>query len=471
MPTSRQIARSYRMPISATLDTVPSLQGLQVAADRPEVKNFSVLTRDYTGINTKVPHTFANGTGRYLLLTYDNWGVGWDPAVNGTSPVGSPFDNPNLNNVTFECALSELDGSAFYPGEFVRLYAADGTVTELPDTPSSVVVPGGGFAVARVDLGASRAPGTQLMEHCYVSCTSNAWLWRHQANLSGLDGETVSASVGEPSKVTQMWSGTKPSIAGPSRDGAGVWASSIRHLDAPPAQLVHPCIVNGDSLSAGAYGWRKYLKDNRVPHVHLGRSTEAAFTFLLNDPKSAYRRRLGALGGFTRGIIQYLTNDLVLNNPTQTAALFQTKIGQLVTMQEGWGADAVMVGTLPANTKSTDGFTTLANQTLVTGGTNTRGKNQQVLQDYNAWLRAGAPYGTVSPQAYDNPTLGAYVADVGRAVSVLDSSPGDTPSTIEKWRTTGGARTLDGLHPGTSLGVSDWAAAIPVQFIQASTGG
>lgn len=458
MPTPRQISATYRFGTSSapvTPGTPPPPDGLQVAADSPEVKNFSVKINTYTGMNTKVPHVFANGTGRILVLTYDNWGV------------GPNFDEANTNAVTFEGSLSEMDGSTFYRAYFYRIVHADGTVENLtPWTRSSVTIEGGAYAVAAVDLGStSRVAGTQLMEHAYVSCASGGYLWRHQANLTGTRGETVTASVGETSQVMAMFSGTKPDTAGPAgdRNGAGAWASSIRHGDAPPAQVLHPTLVVGDSLTAGDYVWRKFLRDNHIPHVHIGRGTEMAHTFLLNDARSVYRRRLAALGGFTRGIVQYLTNDLALNTPTQTTTLFETKIGQLVALTKAWGANEVLVGTLPPNTKTTDGWTTLAGQSLDMAS-NARGKNEQVLLDFNDWLRAGASFGNVAPQAWHNTTLGAYVTDWGGAEAVMDSSSGDTPSTIAKWRVNGGAHTTDGLHPGTSLGITEGFSAIPLDL-------
>lgn len=469
MPTLRAITGSYRMPVTADLDTIPPLTGLPIAADEPEIKNFSYLTTGITGMNTKTPQTFANGTGRYLLGTFDNWGTGWDAtfATAGAPPTGSQWDNPNTNDVTWEAALSTVDGTTFYPAQFVRIIHADGTTEELPDLPSSVTIEGGAYAVARVDLGAAKAPGTVLLEHAYVSCASGGHLWRHKADLTGTRGQTVTASNGEVSKVGQLFSGTKPAVAG--GDGSGAWASSWRHLDAPPAQLIHPAAVMGDSLTAGDYVWRQFLRANHIPHVHIGRGTETAKNFLLNDAKSAYRRRLAGLGGFTRAVYQYGTNDLATNAPTQTLTLFQSNTNTLVALLKTWGAGEVMVGTLPPTTKSTDKWATLANQTLDMA-TNQRGKNEQLLLDFNTWLRQDTAYGTVTPSAWHHPS-GFYVADWGGAETVMDSSSGDTPSTIAKWKVAGGSHTGDGLHPGSAVAVTDGVGAIPPNLFQQSTGG
>lgn len=468
MPTAHQTSDTYRISGENTAPPIPLPNGLRIAADRPEVKNFSYLADAITGLNTKVPRVLANGTGRYLMLTFDNWGVGWD-TTGAHGPSASQWDNANLNPVTFEATLSEMDGSTFYRVYFSHVAHADGTIETLtPWTATTVTVEGGGTVFAAVDLGSSRPPGTQLLEHCYISCTSGGHIWRHKADLAGGAGETVTFGAGEPSKVTSLFTGVKPAIAG--GDGSGAWSSSIRHIDAPPAQIMRPTVINGDSLTAGTYGWRQALAALHVPHIHLGRGTESAQTFLLNDNKTVYRRRLAALGGFDRGVVQYGTNDLALNNPTQTLSLLQSRIRALVTLQKGWGAAEVLVGTLPANTKSTDGFTTLANQ-ILDMSTSGRGKNEQVLLDLNAWMRQGSTFGSVTPQAWHNTGEGFYTADIGGATTIMDSSPTDTPSTIAKWTVVGGPHTADGLHPGTTLGKNDAAAAVPREHFTQNIGG
>jgi hypothetical protein len=473
VPTLRTVNRSYRMPVTVpSEDTVPPAAGLLIAADRPENKNFTKYRNDVgTGINSEVRHTFANGTGRYLLATYDAWGV----EANGQ-------DRASDNAETFEGALhtfTETTGSggaivtstAMFAVHFVRIRHFDGTVTELDDRPTSVTIPAGDSADGLIDLGASMPAGTVLIERCYVHVNSGESLTLHQGNgtasFSGALKEVSTISNGETSKVDTPY--TRNNGGYPNASTYGRWASSIRHIDAPPASLWHPTLLMGDSLSQGPYGWRMALNQNyHVPHVSIACSGEQAHTFLVNDWRTQYRRKLAALGGFSRATCNWFTNDLVLNNPTQTLAVLQAKLVNLRAQLNAWGVlDAgIIVSTLPANTKSTDGWVTLANQTLVTGGTNTRGKNQQTLLDYNAWLRQGTQVWGYTPAAWLHPS-GFYVADVGGAVSTLNSSPTDTPSTIAKWSTPGGqALTQDGLHPGTTLGTNMWAAAVPAEHFR-----
>jgi len=145
--------------------------------------------------------------------------------------------------------------------------------------------------------------------------------------------------------------------------------------------------ILGDSIAAatedwqdqwGQLGWGRFIR-NQHPWVNLSRSSDSMALYLQRDEgRSLLLRRL------THVVMQYGSNDVFGGR-------------SLLQMQADWlsivmpmltrGQKVIAVTILPRTT-STDGWLTLANQTL------TNVPQDAVRQNFNAWLRANwAAYG------------------------------------------------------------------------------
>lgn len=212
------------------------------------------------------------------------------------------------------------------------------------------------------------------------------------------------------------------------------------------------CVIAalGDSITAGQndatanadkQGWLMRALNNQYPYINLAAPADTAAGFKPPSTGATSRKpRVLLMGGCNYAVVLYGTNDL---GTGQNVAQLQ---GGLVAV---WRASALrgqkVIGcTIPPSTTSSDGFTTLGNQTVAA--------SNSVRTGFNDWLRASAPV---------DPTTGVAVA-IGTSGALTVGQTGhplwaywELADTVEsarnsgKWRVDQGAIT-DGTHPNAA---------------------
>jgi lysophospholipase L1-like esterase len=172
----------------------------------------------------------------------------------------------------------------------------------------------------------------------------------------------------------------------------------------------------GDSLGNVGY-WARAIALAGQQYINFGISGSQLHTWA--TPGYSNFIFAVAKAGTNRCIIALGTNDI----PGQSAATIEADLQTMVTQCLANGAQRVVVGTIPPRSTSTDGFATLANQTV-------DATRSPTIDTVNAWLLAG----NLSNAA--NPAVPITVIDVHGIFA--DGSQTD------KWAVAGNARTLTG---------------------------
>jgi lysophospholipase L1-like esterase len=161
--------------------------------------------------------------------------------------------------------------------------------------------------------------------------------------------------------------------------------------------------VTGDSIVAGegdVSNTRGFLSractTNKVRHIRIARGSERATEF--GGDRSRTRRRLALIAGCTDAICGYGTNDMASG---LTGAQTQTALVALWKMLAARGMRVSQTTILP-RTNSTNGWQTVASQTMQTGMTD--------RVAVNTWIRAGAPLDSTTLQPVAVGTSGALLA-------------------------------------------------------------
>ena len=221
----------------------------------------------------------------------------------------------------------------------------------------------------------------------------------------------------------------------PSNTGGGYW---------PPAMILglltdanpHPAVVIlGDSIAAGTgdsadsngrMGYVQKSLGNSVPWATTARGSTSA-TQLAGNVRGSFRMAVEA--NATDILLEHVRNDI---NAGVSAAAVKQALAAVAAPFIAAGM-RVWVFTCPPTTTSTDSWITATNQSIPNSS------YESARQSYNADIRANwANYGY------------AGLADVASVV--------EDPQNLGKWRTNGGAWTVEGIHPNV-LGHSSLVSA------------
>jgi hypothetical protein len=423
----------------------PFPDNLPVIGSRGGSSNASTLSNGtHTGHNSHMRAVLPNGCGQRLMLQFCNWYVGGPDGVNGSPLTGrGVFDNPGPNPITVACSIGTDDGQVFR-GRWVLQVTNAGTVVRLRPDLTAFAIPGADQAWAMVTIPGGLPPGTGVWIHTFVSVTAGQWfpLWDTTFSSRG-EGVTQGTSETDQTQVAPGgWTATNSSPA--------YWPLSVRALDAPPSSARAPILVISDSLGVNQLaGIQTKLRTDRNPFLAIGRASEAAQNVLAFDQRTEYRHK-ASIGGCSGALIQLLTNDCTTAGTS--LATYQTRIRDVVKIARRRVSGRVVVCTLPPFSDSSDGWTTLANQTL--RATGNYGNGETVKNQYNAWLRTGAQVSTYLRRPPSDLTGVDYIFDHAAVLEVDDGSG------FMKYRVDGGAYTTDGLHDASALGSAATAAAL-----------
>lgn len=249
--------------------------------------------------------------------------------------------------------------------------------------------------------------------------------------------------------------------------------------------------VEGDSISVGTgdnqaisgfanfeAGWiTRALIAAGLPYLNLGISGQAGNGYYA-APTQVIRMRKAIMAACSHVIWEYVTNDLIGN---VAFATFGPNFLGAWSELSSRGAK-VLASTCTPRTTSTDSWATTVNQTAANAkfGPETTPSDRQ---QYNAWLRDGAPttIATNLPAAVGATAAGIARCDVygpaGTRVSAASGASGhplfaviDVAAVVEVLEPTSNTwvwqvgTTADGIHPSATAHAA-MAAAVPVNAI------
>lgn len=278
-------------------------------------------------------------TGYGLVLT---WGMAY--------PVGSTTQETTYTGTTTLKAAVELpDGSiipAFFNGSRTGSSAA------------------GGGPISTDPIGVSLTEGDVIWLRCYFQNATSLHITRNNDYQRG-EGYVSGSDLVDSGTVTAS--------------GGFVCTPTLATLQVPT--LENGVVILGDSISAGTgdAGWFGGFACTALEPFHacaqLGSPSEAVSNFVTGN-QSARRLQLAGMSGAEHCLLHWS------NDPWngRTLAQFQADIRTAVKMVARMGM-RVWVCTLPPRTTTTDGWKSLANQTLTSVPQDT------VRRNINAWLR------------------------------------------------------------------------------------
>lgn len=225
--------------------------------------------------------------------------------------------------------------------------------------------------------------------------------------------------------------------------GAGTTAFSPVAILGTPNQPTASVLLVGDSILVGAgddagqpgYAVRR-LNSFNIPHIQQARFGEQGASY--NNTKIF---RLAPTAYATHAIEGYGSNDYNPTGGTASLALLQSTMLAIWFSLARSGVKVYRVSILP-RTSSTDGWATVANQTV--------GGNDAARVGFNDWLRNGAP---INPSTLVAAATGAANDGSLRAGSVGHPLSGyfETADLVETARNSGMWQapgfTTDGVHP------------------------
>jgi hypothetical protein len=450
---------------------VPALAGvsghpldLQVVGTRSGNTSSSTCSNGTnTGSNSHRRIVFPNGARRVGLL-YANFIV--NPAHGGD--LGS-YDNRLPNPITVSASMGPTTvGVSPTPARPSVYFGYDtSTARSLDGTQLSVSLAPADFVV--FDTGMSVEPGGAMFVNTYATVPSGQVFPQLTTEVPGTSrGEAATKSVGEPDRTNVAAGGWKANATTGAYEAYAI-------VDLDPAATGGPraaILAVGDSLLAGAYGFRALLSQDGRPFVSIARGSEAARTFLNFNYTTAYRRTL-AHARCQGAVVQYFTNDAALEDGRQTLTAWQANDSKLFAFLRGYGIAKIGRCTIPPTTASADGWSTLSGQYLNMAH-GQRGAREGTRQAYNAYLRS-FPLVTTLPSAAEVRDMssrygaGALVFDCWKHMEVMepDTSGHATGNgqPIGKWTVVNGPCTADGLHPGTAAGSNLQRAGLDLSYL------
>jgi hypothetical protein len=220
----------------------------------------------------------------------------------------------------------------------------------------------------------------------------------------------------------------------PSNSGGGWWPPAMILAQLNTRAVLPSVMVIGDSIGAGTgdatdanyrMGFIARSLGNTVPWFSTARGSTSATQY-----QNAWRGlfRMATEANCTSLILQLGRNDINASVAATGTYSLKTTLAALAAPFLGSGI-AVYVVTIPPTTSSTDGWTTLGNQSIPVAA------NETQRLAYNADIRANwASYG------YGGLIDIANVVEYGGR-----ANPGS------KWRVDLGAASADGVHPSPAL--------------------
>jgi hypothetical protein len=194
-------------------------------------------------------------------------------------------------------------------------------------------------------------------------------------------------------------------------------------------------------------GWAARAYSGKIGWLNIAAGGEQLQSCWLSTLAKRHKYRMEMVAACDWVIEGLGTNDFAAGSPP-TLATFQANKLDLWARIARRGVK-VRAHTIAPRTTSTDAWATTANQTAVASTFGPESGSGSVRQQYNAWLRAGAP--TVAGVAVTPGTVGALVA--GQAGHPLATACLDLASAIEvyepstsTWVWPAGS-TADGIHP------------------------
>lgn len=274
-------------------------------------------------------------------------------------------------------------------------------------------------------------------------------------------GRGMSSSFGD--------SGSNIAVGGDFVDGGGTTYAGVGQAFGPSsvigrmlggASALQSWAIIGDSIAQGLndsgdafgnYGYLERALGINVPWINLSKQSLSAFGWNYNSP---FMNTL-ASGYVSRAVVEFSSNDIY--NEARGLATTQAN---LITIWNEWSLRGTRVyqTTLTPRTTSTDGWATVANQTISDATLN----NQRIA--LNEWLRAGSPI--VNGVAVAVGTAGAVLTgQVGHPLyGVLDAADlAETARNSGIWRA---AYVGDGVHPGPT-GAAAIASGLAPQMLAA----
>lgn len=273
---------------------------------------------------------------------------------------------------------------------------------------SSVTIAAFGIAISDpIDVSFTQASGSYFPVRTYVT-QAGTYLPLSGPPLT-MNGWNEGYNAGDLTLTANSWNGaTNDLVSGYGPTAVIGWG---------PLRTNKTTLITGDSIpsgtgwptSTGSYGFIAWaLHQAQIGAINLAHSSEQ-FKVVNTYTNSKARLNL-ANGSCSNAICEYGINDIfATSDPIATVKANALLWWGYLKKRGMWVAQT----TLGPNMQSTDGFQTVANQSIL--GTSTQ---QTIRQQFNQWLRAPIPAGVGNSALLDAAGNLDYVFDAGSQVEV-----------------------------------------------------